>query len=150
MNETACIIDKISYLTSLVTVNVIRLNSFSPGNEQTKLTQDEKTQLLNLDTRNVIHIFFNLFKIKTTYHAKYLQQINELITSFGSNQKASPIILAWATFLYNLSTDETLTKVFTSEMKTLTNRMFALSVKENVFSYLLNLFATNQFSNQVT
>jgi hypothetical protein len=75
--------------------------------------------------------------------------VNELITSFGSNQKASPIILAWATLLYNLSIDETLTKVFTAEMKTLTNRMFALSIKENVFTYLLNVFATNQFPNQV-
>lgn len=39
--------------------------------------------------------------------------------------------------------------VITNETKSSINRMFGLAIKENVFSYLLALLASNSFENRV-
>lgn len=74
--------------------------------------------------------------------------LNEFIQSYGSNQRASPLILTWSTLLYNLSLDPDMSKVFMSDLKSLTNRMFSLAIKENVFIYLLNLLVLEVFKNE--
>ena len=40
-------------------------------------------------------------------------------------------------------------KVITNETKTFINRMFAMSVKENVLNNLLRIFVSNMFLNEV-
>jgi hemoglobin-like flavoprotein len=74
--------------------------------------------------------------------------INNLIVSFGSNYVASPIILAWTTLLYNLSIDESLSKVITSDLRPLINKYFVLVKKESPFEFLLNSFVLHLFKNE--
>lgn len=53
--------------------------------------------------------------------------MNELITSFGSNQRASPVILTWSTLLYNLSIDADVAKCKYSTLS-LVNISISLSI----------------------
>ncbi|CAF0748679.1 unnamed protein product [Brachionus calyciflorus] len=130
ISQFALLIDQIINLHSLIVIKSLRLDKatgLSLTNETERFTFEDKNKLLSQDTK---------------------AQMNEFIQSFNSNQKSSPIILTWSTLLYNLSIDPELAKVFTTELKSLTNRMFSLSIKENVFVYLLDLLASDIYKNQ--
>lgn len=130
LNHFSPLIDQISNLHTFILVKATRLDiltNLGLSQENNQISQEDKAKLVSADTKN---------------------QINDFIASFGSNLKASPLILAWATLLYNLSTDPELSKLFNNELKSLINRMFALSMKENVFMYLLELLASELFKSQ--
>ena len=71
--------------------------------------------------------------------------INDLVNSYGSNRKGSPISLAWATLLCSFSMDSS---TVSPAVKKLINGLFSLAIKENVFAYLLDMFALNLFDDE--
>lgn len=126
--QFAPLIDQIINLHSFVLIKLMQLDKITGltlSNQTDGVSFEDKTKILQLKS-----------------------DLNEFIQSYGSNQKASPILLTWSTLLYNLSIDAEMSKIFTAEFRTLTNRMFSLSVKENVFGYLLDLLASEMFKNK--
>ncbi len=99
-------IEQISYLQVFIIVKSTRFDkivSFNSSNGDNNLENSSVSLANQIDD--------------ITYEEKcaYLNQenkilINDLINSFGSTYKASPIILAWTTVLYNLSIDSNLSK----------------------------------------
>ena len=71
--------------------------------------------------------------------------INDLVNSYGSNRKGSPISLAWAMLLCSFSMDSS---TVSPAVKKLINGLFSLAIKENVFAYLLDMFALNLFDDE--
>ncbi len=127
-------IEQISYLQSLVVIKLLRLETFISTN---LLSYDEnKSKIFTQAEKN------ELIERKTL--------INDLINACGSNKKGSPICLAWATLLYNFSVDTTLniSPQVMQSLKTSINRLFNLSIKENVFGHLLDMFALNLFDEE--
>jgi hypothetical protein len=122
-------IEQISYLQVLICVKLTRLEKevLDVGNGA-KLSIAEKTKFITMDT---------------------VSFISELITSLGSSQAASPVMLAYSSLLYSFSIDSNCGKVLTKETLTIMNRMFASAVKENALNNLLNIFASKLFANQV-
>ncbi len=88
-------IEQISYLKALIVVKTLRIDKLMSAESQAnRLSQEDKTQFVNNETKNLM---------------------NDLILSFGSNQRASPVILAWTTLLYNLSIDQNISKSIISD-----------------------------------
>ena len=81
------LLEQISYLQILIVVKLTRLDQVIEKPDS--LSNEEKIRLLNSETKKLL---------------------SDLISSFGSNYTASPIMLAWSTLLYSFSIDTSLNK----------------------------------------
>ncbi len=98
-------IEQISYLQVFIIIKSTRFDKIVKFNSS---NGDENSENLTVSSDQ-------LDDLKYEEKCAYLNQenktlINDLINSFGSTYRASPIILAWTTVLYNLSIDSSLSK----------------------------------------
>jgi hypothetical protein len=128
LNSTR-IIEQIAYLQILITVKLTKVEREVLGEGiSDPLNNDEKIKFISTNSKDLI---------------------SDIISSFGSNFIASPVMLACSSLLYHFSIDPNLGKVINKETKLIMNRMFASAVRENVLNNMLMMFASNIFSNKV-
>ncbi len=136
MTKNQCIIEQVSFLQTLIVIKLTRLEAFLSASSTLESLDENKTKVFTQAEKH------ELIENKTL--------INDLINACGSNRKGSAISLAWATLLYNLSVDSSLniSPQLNQTLKTAINRLFSLSIKENVFGMLLDMFTMNLFDEE--